>query len=286
MEETLHSLLIEELEASPAGEKLNQVMGVVENVQRHLAALHDKQGEEKLTLLKVGTVFQLFLVDTLASGKQLKQMTEEDWKGIADKVSKYAILEEEQCYSEFVFSTYADYIDLSAEVVSKGASEKNVKAIREIAETLRENGSQLRAGTLSESLYVEACLWLSLEAMIKLLCASLTIVIGDDYGQLAQAVSQMAFEYGRYVLYAKEQRILAEYLQNQRVLDERLQKEYDVFLAELQEQADHFRALIGDAFSPDIQAALHNSAQLARAAGVKEEEILQTTVDVDAFFMD
>lgn len=282
----MQSLMIEELEASPAGEKLNQVMGVVENVQRHLAALQEKQGEEKLTLLKIGTVFQIFLVDTLASGKQINQLTEEDWKEIASKVSKYAILEEDQCYSEFVFSMYADYIDLSARVVSKSASEKNVKAIREIAETLRENGSQLRAGTLSESLYVEACLWLSLEAMIKLLCASLTIVIGDDYGQLAQAVSQMAFEYGRYVLYAKEQRILAEYLQNQRVLDERLQKEYDAFLAELQEQADEFRALIDDAFSPDIQVALHHSADLARAAGVKEEEILQTTEDVDAFFMD
>ena len=286
MEEPLHSLLIEELAASPAGEKLDQVMGVVESVQRHMAALHEKQGEGKLTLLKVGTVFQLFLVDTLASGKQPDQMTEEDWKGIASKVSKYAILEEEQCYSEFVFSMYADYIDLSAKVVSKGASEENVKAIREIAKTLRENGSQLRAGTLSEPLYVEACLWLSLEAMIKLLSTSLTVVIREEFGQLAQAVSQMAFEYGRYVLYAKEQRILTEYLQNQRVLDERLQKEYDAFLAELKEQADDFRALIDDAFSPDIQTALHNSAELARAAGVKEEEILKTTEDVDAIFMD
>ena len=286
MDETLQSLLIEELAASPVGEKLNQVMGVVESVQKHMAALHEKQGEEELTLLKIGTVFQIFLVDTLASGKQINQLTEEDWKEIASKVSKYAILEDEQCYSEFVFSLYADYIDLSAAVVSKRASEKSVSAIKEISEALRDNAAQLREGTLSETLYVEACLWLSLEAMIKLLCASLTVVVGEEYAQLAEAVSQMAFEYGRYVLYAREQRILTEYLQNQRALDERLQKEYDTFLAELQEQADHFRALIDDAFSPDIQNALRNSADLARAAGVKEEEILNTTEDVDSFFME
>ena len=282
----IQDIVIDELAESPAGQKLTRALEVYETVQRHLAVLAEKSSEEKLTLLKIGTVFQLFLVDTLASGKQISQMTEEDWKGIASKVSKYAILEEEQCYSEFVFSTYADYIDLSAKLVSQRASENNVKAIREIAKTLRENGKQLRAGKLTEPLYVEACLWLLLEAMIKLLCTSLTMVIGEEYGQLAQAVSQMAFEYGRYVLYAKEQRILTEYLQNQRVLDERLQKEYDAFLADLQEQADDFRALIDDAFSPDIQAALHNSAELARAAGVKEDEILKTTEDVDAFFMD
>lgn len=286
MDEILQSLQIEELEASPVGEKLSQVMGVVESVQRHIAAFQEKQGEEKLTLLKIGTVFQIFLIDTLASGKRIEQLTDADWKEIASKVSKYAILEEEQCYSEFVFSLYADYIALSAEAISKFASEKNVTSIKEISIALRENAAQLREGSLSETLYVEACLWLSLEAMIKLLCASLTVVVGEEYAQLAQAVAQMAFEYGRYVLYAKEKRILEEYLQNQRALDERLQKEYDAFLSELQKQADHFRALIDDAFSPDIQNALRNSAELARAAGVKEEEILETTDDVDAFFMD
>ena len=282
----IQDIVIDELAESPAGQKLSQALEVYETVQRHLAALAEKSGEEKLTLLKVGTVFQLFLVDTLASGKQISQMTEEDWKGIASKVSKYATLEEEQCYSEFVFSTYADYIDLSAKVLSKRASENNVKAIREIAKILRENGKQLRAGKLTEPLYVEACLWLSLEAMIKLLCTSLTMVIGEEYGQLTQAVSQMAFEYGRYVLYAKERRLLDEYLQHQRELDEQLQEEYAAYLAELQEQAHRFQTLINYAFSPDIQNVLHNSAELARAAGVQENEILKTTEDVDAFFMD
>ena len=122
--------------------------------------------------------------------------------------------------------------------------------------------------------------------MIKLLSSSLTTLIGKEYSQLAQAVSQLAFEYGRYVLYAKEQAILSAYIENQYVLDNQLQKQYDAFCADVREQAEQFKKLVDDAFSPDIHNALIQSAALARAAGVKEEELLTSIEDVDAFFMD
>ena len=46
-----------------------------------------------------------------------------------------------------------------------------------------------------------------------------------------------------------------------------------------------FQELIDAAFTSNIHDALVNSAALARAAGVKEEEILETTEDIDDFFM-
>ena len=283
--DVLQDFAIEELIASPAGQKLRQAMEIVESVQRHVAALMQKDEEERLTLLKIGTVFQLFLIDTLASGKKASELTADDWKNIAAQVSRNAILEEDQCYSEFVFSRYADYIRVSAKVISKNAPEETTNAITALADEIEALGDQLHKETITETKYVEECLWLSLEAMVKLLSASLGAHMGEELSKLTQAVSQLAFEYGRYVLYAKEQALLEAYLNNQRVLDDQLQRQYDAFIQELQEDAAWFRSLIDKAFSPDIRSALQNSAELARASGVKEEEILKTVEDVDAFFI-
>ncbi len=276
---------IEALLASPAGEKLKQIMNTICSVQRNLSALANSEDSAQLNLLKIGTVFQIFLVDALASGKSPKELTKDDWLDIAKKVSQHAILEEDQRYSAFVFTLYANYIDISAESIRGIAPKESIDSIKDLASAIRDNGEKLQSNQISESAYVESCLWLSLEAMIKLLSSSLTPIIGVEYTQLAQAVSQLAFEYGRYVLYAKEQAILEAYIQNQHVLDERLQAQYESFLAEIQENARRFQSLLDNAFSPDLPNLLMRSAELARAAGVPEGEMLKSVDDVDAFFM-
>ena len=88
------------------------------------------------------------------------------------------------------------------------------------------------------------------------------------------------------MLFAKEQAILTAYIENQYALDERLKMQYETFCSEVMEQANRFKQLIQDAFSPDIHDSLLQSASLAFAAGVKEEELLTSLEDVDAFFME
>ena len=282
----LQEIAIDELRNSPAGEKISQAMETVTAVQRNLCALAESEDSTQLNLLKIGTVFQIFWIDTLASGADPKKMKPEEWGSIASSVSQYAVLEEGQSYSEFVFTLYADYIDLSAKGLSKFISKESLASIKSISSDIRGKTALLRKEAISESAYVDECLWLSLEAMVKLLSSSLTMLIGTEYSQLAQAVSQLAFEYGRYVLYAKEQAILAAYIENQYILDEQLQQKYDAFKAELSEQAERFNQLIEQAFSSNIRESLMQSAGLARAAGVREEEILTSMEDIDAFFMD
>ena len=282
----LQEMAIEELLNSQAGEKIQQAMKTIAAVQKNLFALAESEDSAGLNLLKIGTVFQIFLIDTLASKKDPEKIDSDEWRTIAQNVSEYAVLEEDQCYSEFVFGLYADYIDLSAKSTSKVISKETYASIKSISTEIRCKTAQLRNEEITETVYVEECLWLSLEAMIKLLSSSLTTLIGKEYSQLAQAVSQLAFEYGRYVLSAKEQAILSAYIENLYVLDNQLQKQYDAFCADVREQAEQFKKLVDDAFSPDIHNALIQSAALARAAGVKEEELLTSIEDVDAFFMD
>lgn len=281
-----NSMSIEKRAAFSPFQALAKSMETIETVQHHLIALSESDDSNEMTLLKIGTVFQIFLIDNLASGKKVKEMTEEDWKSIAGKVSQYAIMEDGSKYSEFVFTLYADYIDVSANALSKFATQESLDRIKALSETIRQNTDGLRNGQISESEYVEKCLWLSLEAMIKLIACSLTPLIGPDFANMTEAASQLAFEYGRAVLYSKEQAILQEYIENQHILDERLKKEYEEYQAELQENANRFQNLLEKAFSSDIHESLVQSAELARETGVSKEKLMTTVEEIDAFFLD
>ncbi len=296
MMDLIQELAINELVDTKPGQKLKQALGVFEFVQKNLLAFANSDDSAKLKLLQIGSTFQLFLIDTLASRgtREISDLTNEDWKDIADNVSRYAILESEKSYSEFVFDLYADYIKISADSLAamvKAVPEKTLKkesldAIYGVSTSIREKQKQLHSRKITEVRYIEECLWLSLEGMVKLLSAYTAMALPEDKGMLVQAVSQLGFEYARYVLYAKEQAILEEYIQNQYILDAQLQARYEAYLADLQANAERFESLIGKAFSPDIHEALVGSAELARSYGVKEEEILSSMEDIDSFFLD
>ena len=281
----IKDITIDELLHSSAGELLGKAVKTVSEIQRALLAISENDDGTEMTLLKIGTVFQIFLIDTLASGKRPEELDNEDWKNIAEKVSQYAIFADGQSYTEFVFTMYADFIDLSAKTLQeRKVPEEKTAEVRAIVEEIRTNTELLHSGELSEVNYVEKCLWSSLEAMIKCMSLSLTPLIGPEFTQLVQASSQLAFEYGRYVLYAREQALLQGYIENQYRLDEQLQKEFEVYLEEVKKNAERFQSLVQNAFSCDLHEAFVQSAELARAAGVKEEELLTTIEDVDDYF--
>ena len=246
----IKDITIDELLHSPAGELLGKAVKTVSDIQRALLAISENDDGPEMTLLKIGTVFQIFLIDTLASGKRPEEFDNEDWKNIAEKVSQYAIFADGQSYTEFVFTMYADFIDLSAKTLQeRKVPEEKTAEVRAIAEEIRTNTELLHSGELSEV-----------------------------------ASSQLAFEYGRYVLYAREQALLQGYIENQYRLDEQLQKEFEVYLEEVRKNAERFQTLVQNAFSCNLHEALVQSAELARAAGVKEEELLTTIEDVDDYF--
>lgn len=187
-------------------------------------------------------------------------------------------------YSVFVFKMYADYIDTSAGWLKEKASDESVEAIKELAESIRYNTEQLEADALSEPDYIEGCMWISLEAMIKLLASSLTPKIGPEFAYLTQAVAQLSFEYGRLVLLTREQKLLKSYIENQHELDDKLKADYEDYLEDLNKYSEKFRGLIEKAFTPGIHDSLIESANLAKAAGVKEG-LLTSIEEVDDFFL-
>ena len=142
----IQDIAIDTLMRSPATEDLRKVMETIATAQENILAFAKSDNSTKFKLVKMATVFQIFLIDTLASGKKMKELTDEDWKAIASKVSQYAIMGSDEQYSEFVFTMYADYIDVSADSLQEIVSEQSVTAIKELADSIRYNCDQFREG--------------------------------------------------------------------------------------------------------------------------------------------
>ena len=192
---------------------------------------------------------------------------------------------EDEEYTIFTFRVYGKYITAVASEIEELGRSDRAEAIGALAEELETKTEQFKEGLVTEPAYVEECLWICLEASMKIVCAYLAIVDKRGITDFAEAGLLFALQYGRLKMYRQEQALLEKYLRCQRRLDGKLERQFVAFQEELTAQADQFNVLIQEAFSTDFRTSLRGSADLARAAGVKEADILETIEDVDAFFM-
>ncbi|WP_031553624.1 hypothetical protein [Oribacterium sp. FC2011] len=286
----IKDIAIEYFLKTKSGEKLKQAMETFESFQEMLMTLSNSTERKDLVLLKAGTVLVLSLFGKFCQKHSLKDLDEKDWADILKNVSKYGILMDGAHYSEMVFRLYADYIDVSVLCITKLASKEKIKAIKKLAKEIRDSSDKFNRGKITEPEYIERCLWLCLEAMIKLMSATLYSsigkVAGEEYQRLAEAVTAFGFEYARLALYKKENAVLQECLDNQKQLDTALESQYKEYLAALEKETERFETLIEKAFSPEFERMFSGSVELARNSGVKESEIISTEEDVDEFFLD
>jgi len=285
MEDIVKELTIEYLLQTPLGTNLEKGLHAIESVQEGVVELAELKDADQLTRIKAGTVLTLALLKKMKDGKDIRKLPLDEWKEIADAVSDYAVKMDGQEYSAFVFLLYAQYIEESAECLKKRVSEEKTEKVLGLAEEIRTKTEQLRQGTIAEVPYTEDCLWICLDAMVKLLSLYAGSYTGEQAAEFIENASALAFEYGRYTLYKQEQELVAEYLRKQKVINEELKQKLEAYNKLLQEKEQQFRVLIKDAFAPEARKNMISSVQLARAAGVDEKQILDTVEKVDEFFL-
>ena len=282
----LKDLAINKLLNSPLGEKLQQAEKIINEINRHVLALSEKQGEEDMTATKIATVLTFGILGRIADGKKPAEFEKSDWAEIAKGISEYAILQSDSEYSLFVFNLYERYIRYSANTIRVKVPEKICDAIIALADELSAKGDSFTKGAISEIKYTEDCLWISLEAMIKLLASTVSLFGDSEKTEYAQAIASYAFEYGRLMLYSREQEIVNQFLESQEQMDAALEARYNEFLEDLTRETEEFYTLIDNAFVTDYRSAFLQSILLAKAAGVGENEILKSAIDIDSFFLD
>ena len=282
----LKDLALEQLMKSPLGEKLQQAFHIFQTVQNHYAAISEKQDELGMTGIKAVTILTFAVLKKMADGKKPSDLGVQDWKEIAAAVSQFAVLADDQQYSVFIFSLYERYIHHSVAQIQEIISDETASVINGLADELHSKAVALGAGYISEVTYTEDCLWISLEAMIKLLACTATLFVDQRVTDFAQALASYAFEYGRLMLYSRELEVVNQFIESQYQLDAELEQKYTAYLEDLQKESEKFCALIDNAFAPNFRDAFLHSILLAKAAGVTEEEILSSTENIDSFFLD
>lgn len=285
MLENVNNIAIEFLMKSELGAAIKKSLDTFEKVQEVLAALANSKDKNIALNLKIGTVLTFAAINKIIQGKAPAEFTKNDWQAILNHVIDEAVLADEQTYTENVFLLYAKYINASASIIETFTSQEKADSIHCLADEIRVKTDSLQSGEITEVEYIESCLWISLEAMIKLLSATAGSSKNAETANLIDGISTYAFEYGRFVLYRREQAIINEYIEKQYVLDSELQTKYDEFLNEVKVQSERFTQLVDHAFAPDFRDSLKGSIELAKAVGVKDDDILDSIERIDDFFL-
>ena len=279
------NISIEYLMDTKLGQELQNMLDSFQKVQEFYYHLKCSEDSGDILKLKAGTALTFAILNQIIRGKNPIDFTEQDWKNIADTVVGYTVCMDGKKYTECVFLTYAEYIALSTAVIGAQISPEMVQEITSLADELRGLSASLESGKLDEKQYIEQCLWISLEAMLKLLAAMIGIHGGPEIAHFVDGLSMYALEYGRMLLYQREQEILTNYISHQKHIDEKLKEEYQRYLQDLQTQSECFMNLVNHAFSPDFRTSLKSSVELARKAGVPDQEILKSKEEIDDFFL-
>ncbi|MBO6284201.1 MAG: hypothetical protein J6M63_09770 [Pseudobutyrivibrio sp.] len=286
LNQLIDEISIESLQNSELGMNFSKIIHTYEKIQEILQARLNDTSPDNYKDTRIGTVIIFAILSKLTKGKNIRAFSKDDWADIAEAVSQYAIFRDGQEYSIIIFNLYADYIDASVDYLKRlGVSKEKCAAVSMIAEQVRNLSENMMSNIISEIDYTEACLWLLLEAMIKLLSTYSTLLIGEGKAEYLDIVSNLAFEYGRYILYKKEQEIITLYINNQYQLDEILSNKLEEYRKDLKKQSEQFDSLIANAFSPNINDRLKSSSQLAINAGVSSNEVLTNQEQIDDYFL-
>lgn len=276
---------IELLLSTPVGAKMGSALSMFDRLQEYAEAAAYK-GDAEANSKKAATIAVFAILKKMQGGTSLSGFTQDDWEEVLAAIGDYVLLMPDSEYSVFVFVMYENCIRKSLQGLVGHASQEGCEAIEALADELRAQEESFHSGAISESAYIEECLWISLEAMFKLLSASILPHIKDDsMREFSGALADCAFEYGRLMLYRREQALLEEYIEAQYELDRELEDKLALYLEDLERENARFIELLDHAFEADYRDSFLRSAMLARLAGVEESEILNTTEDVDVFFL-
>ncbi|MDD6646309.1 MAG: hypothetical protein PUF60_00635 [Firmicutes bacterium] len=279
-------LAINTLLKYPIGQKLDSAITEIEKIQRYLAAADAKTDENGLNGIKAATMAVFAIIKKNQTGKTLSQFDDSDWKDVINSISEYVLVLPDSEYSVFIFGMYERFIRSSVENIRGYASQEVCDTLVGLADELQSNAELFHNDSIDEIKYTEECLWIALEAMFKLLAATCLSIIKDEtLREFSNALIDFAFEYGRLMLYKREQEIITAYINAQYELDSELEHKYACYVEELRKQTEQFSTLIDNAFDANFKDAFLKSVLLAQMTGVEDSQILKSNEDIDEFFL-
>ncbi len=220
--------------------------------------------------------FVLAVVEKRRSGRKLSEFTNDDWTAITDQTGFGFAKGGVRGFSIYTLTNFT--------ATSAAAASSIVTAAFGVA----EQANRLRRGEITEREFIENAEVVSLEAAVSALSSFVgqaTIPVPVLGAVIGNTVGIVMYRAVSSALSRREAKLIERYLEDQRVLDERLEAEYQELVEQLDAAMSEYVELLGRAFSPDLEAALEGSVNLALELGVASEEVLDSDEKVMTYFL-
>ncbi len=224
------------------------------------------------------------------AGIRIKDFTEADWIDVAGESGKGVLKGGIRGASIYVLINATTFIveteqSIDAYTLTPAAV---ANAVVTAAFGVAEQAHQFRSAAITEIQFIENAELLCLDSAVSALASiagQVMIPVPVIGSVIGNAVGTMLYQIGKDSLSAKEQAIIAGYLQELEEMDQQLDEEYQQFIERLNKTYADYLELLEQAFAPDVETALKGSAQLAKRMGVPAEEILDSYDKVASFFL-
>lgn len=223
-----------------------------------------------------GMVFCLDIIQKKKAGKAIRDFDANDWKEIAGDTGVGVVKGGIRGASIYVLTNYT----ATPAAVANGI----VTASFGVA----EQANLLRKGKIDQLEFIENAETICLDATVSALSSFVgqaIIPIPVLGAVIGNAVGTMMYQIAKDNLSANEQKIMEEYLESIRTLDEELKAQYQAYLDQIEESMRLFMDILDKAFAPDVRIAFAGSIQLAKSVGVPSEEILDSKEKIASYFL-
>ena len=222
------------------------------------------------------TAFVAAVIEKRRTGVELRDFTSRDWSEVVGESSQGAAKGGVRGVSLY---TLTNFTATSSAVAS---------ALVTVAFGVAEQARRLRSGDITEIKFIENSEYLAIDASVSALSSFIgqavipMPVLGAVIGN---AVGMILFKCGKDALSRREVALIQQYAAAQQALDQRLSAEHTRLLSDLEDSFSNYLAVIDQAFSPEPQAALLGSVELANKLGVPTEQILDSEKKVATYFL-
>ena len=208
-------------------------------------------------------------------GKRIQDFTADDWMEVFGLAENEIVWGKVQDKLEFVFAHDENFAEIAKSLVDA------MKAVREYY-------VMFRAGEMNEVDFLYESEWACLDAVVQILASYLrfTPIEIEAFGiVITEEMLKLRYQAIKDDIRGEWEDMLVRHAEEQRIMDENLEKRYVTYVEWLEKDLDTYMQLLPRAFSDDPAEALAGSAELAAFMKLPPAEVLSTVEDVDDFFL-
>ena len=227
-------------------------------------------------VLEGGMAFCLEIARKCKEGKKLQNFTEEDWCEIGKKTGYGTVKGGIRGAAVYLLSNFT--------VTPENVASAYVTAVFGVGEQL----NAYRTGKITKEDFLINSETLCLDVTVSAIASIVgqTVIPVPILGALVGNVAgEYVYEICKQYNAEKEQELVSTYRLQMEELGTEINLRCIAFANEAMKKTKEFESLVDIAFDEDVNIAFEGAIKLAQSAGVKEEKILKTKADIDAYFL-